>query len=527
MANSMQTVTALDWVLVGLYMLLMVGAGFYAKRMVKGPADYFAAGRRMPWWLAAVSHHMSGYSAFAFVAYAGFAYTAGLTAYVVFAVLCAMGVCIGAFVWAPRWARLQVLTPVEYLEQRFNNLTRQVIAWSGIVLKFLDEGAKLFSLAVAVTVCTGWPMDRIIVIAGVIAVAYVVLGGLWADAISDFMQCIVQFGVTVLLLPIALIKVGGWSGLWSHPNAPPLAVTSPEWPLERILLYGVVVTLSYSGGTWGLAQRFYAVKGATEARRAALLSALLYLVYPLIMLIPVWAARALLPPLQGAEADRAYMLMVGTYLAPIVPGALGLFACSMFAATMSMVDSDINAMAAVFAKDIYQRQFSPHSSEQRLLLVGLAATTVFGAVTVASALAILWVPGFEGPFNTVMEYFAGLFAPVSVPLLLGMVNRRATWRGALGALVGGVLAWALCRFWLYPAWIAPVYPGKGAAWVVSTGVEMVVSFGVFLLDGVVSRQTPAEKARVDRLFAQLAGTAAASSAAAVSGGDAAARDAMS
>lgn len=179
----------------------------------------------------------------------------------------------------------------------------------------------------------------------------------------------------------------------------------------------------------------------------------------------------------------------------------------MFAATMSMVDSDINAMAAVFAKDIYQRQFAPHSSEQRLLLVGLAATTVFGAVTVASGLAILWVPGFEGPFNTVMEYFAGLFAPVSVPLLLGMINRRATWRGALGALVGGIAAWALCRFWLYPTWLAPLYPGKGAAWVMSTGVEMAVSFGVFLLDGLISKQTPEEKARVDRLFAQLDGRA--------------------
>jgi Na+/proline symporter len=104
-----------------------------------------------------------------------------------------------------------------------------------------------------------------------------------------------------------------------------------------------------------------------------------------------------------------------------------------------------------------------------------------------------------------MEYFAGLFAPVSVPLLLGMVNRRATWRGALGALVGGVLAWVLCRFWLYPAWIAPIYPGKGAAWVFATGVEMAVSFGVFLLDGMVSKQTPAERARVEELFAQLEG----------------------
>lgn len=505
MMDGTVMVGALDWVVVAAYMALMLGAGIYAKTLVKNSEDYFAAGRRMPWWLAAVSHHMSGYSAFAFVAYAGFAYRAGLTAYIVFSVLCAIGVCIGAFVWAPRWARLRVVTPVEYLEQRFNNAVRQTVAWSGILLKFLDEGAKLFSLAVAVNVCTGWPLDRIIVVSGVVAIAYVLLGGLWADALSDLLQCVVQFGVTFLLLPVVLVKAGGWGGLWSHPNAPPFSLTSPEWPLERILIYGVVVTLSYSGGTWGLAQRFYSVKGAAEARRAALFSALLFLVYPLVLFIPVWAARVLLPPLEGSAADRAYMLMVGTYLGRAVPGVLGLFAASMFAATMSMVDSDINAMAAVFAKDIYQRQFARGSGERRLLLVGIAVTTVLGAVTVASALAILWVPALKGPFDAVMEYFAGLLAPISVPLLLGMVNRRATWRGALGALAGGVLAWALCRFWVYPAWVAPIYPGKGAAWVVSTGAEMAVSFGIFLLDGVVSRQTPAERARVEALFAQLEG----------------------
>ncbi|NOZ23504.1 MAG: hypothetical protein GXP25_20705 [Planctomycetes bacterium] len=498
-----QLLTTTDWVVVVIYMIIMMGAGLFAKTLIKTPEDYFAAGHRMPWWLASISHHMSGYSAFAFVAYAGFAYKAGLTTWVVFAVPCAVGVAICAFVWAPRWARLTVLTPVEYLEQRFNNLTRQTVAWSGIFLKFMDEGAKFFSLALAVNVCTGWRMDAIIIVSGVIAVAYVLLGGLWADAISDFMQFIVQFAVTLLLVPLVWSAVGGWSGLWSNPKAPPFGLTNAEWPIEKLLIYGIVVTLSYSGGTWGLAQRFYSLKRPEEARKAALLSSALYLFYPLVILIPVWAARIVLPPLD--DPNQAYILMVDKFIAPIMPGLLGLFICSMFAATMSMVDSDINALAAVFTKDIYQRQFDRNASEGRLLIVGLLATTVLGAVTVGCALAILWDPRLKGPFETMVKYFAGLLTPISIPLLFGMLNRRATWRGAVGAVVGGLATWGLVEFVLYPRCISHIYSGPAASWVSATGAEMIVAFGIFFLDGFISKQTPEEKARVDALFDQLSG----------------------
>jgi len=82
----------------------------------------------------------------------------------------------------------------------------------------------------------------------------------------------------------------------------------------------------------------------------------------------------------------------------------------------------------VFTKDIYQREFDANASERKLFLVGLVATTILGAVTIASALAILWVPGLKGPFDAMVKYFAGLLTPVSVPLLFGMLYRRATWR---------------------------------------------------------------------------------------------------
>ena len=74
--------SVLDWIVLGLYFLLMIGIGFWSHRRVHNASDYFTAGGRMPWWLAGISHHMSGYSAAVFVGYAAIAYTYGFTLYI-------------------------------------------------------------------------------------------------------------------------------------------------------------------------------------------------------------------------------------------------------------------------------------------------------------------------------------------------------------------------------------------------------------------------------------------------------------
>ena len=206
-------ITKVDCTVVILYGILVAFLGYVAKRKVKSPEDYFAGGKSVPWWMAAISHHMSGYSAFAFVGHASVAYDTGFATYTMFALPIFIAMIIGAFVWAPRWARMKILTPIEYLEQRFNNTVRQVFAWSGIGIKFIDEGAKLYSLSIIVHVVTGWPLVQVIIACGVITVLYLLFGGLWATMLTDFAQFFVQFGITLILVPMVLKLVGGVSGL--------------------------------------------------------------------------------------------------------------------------------------------------------------------------------------------------------------------------------------------------------------------------------------------------------------------------
>jgi len=97
----------IDWVVLWIYFLLMIGIGVWARRQIKTAADFFTAGGRMPWWLSGVSHHMSGYSAAVFVGYAAIAYTAGFTLYVWWAIGIAFAMVVGSFLFAPRWSRLR------------------------------------------------------------------------------------------------------------------------------------------------------------------------------------------------------------------------------------------------------------------------------------------------------------------------------------------------------------------------------------------------------------------------------------
>ena len=486
--------TRIDYVVIVLYAGVVAVLGWIAKSKIKTLDDYFAGGHRLPWWVGAISHHVSGYSAVVFVGFAGIAYSAGFSIWTLFALPTFLAMMIGAFVWAPRWARLRVSTAVEYLELRFNNRVRQVIAWSGIGVKFIDEGVKLYALSVVVNVCTGWPIGWVIVGTGIVTILYVLVGGLWATALTDVAQFIIQTIFILLLVPLVLSAVGGWDALWEQLPDDRAGFFSSTIPPHFVFVFFFVVVLSYNGGTWGLAQRFYSIGKASGARKAALLSGVLYLIYPLAVFIPAWAGPLLLE--QVSSPEHVYILVAQKMLSGVAPGLVGLLVISMFAATMSMIDSDLNALAAVFTKDIYHVTFAPQSTDTRLLRVGLIATIVLGLLTIVSALIVWSNPAADRAFKVTVEWFTALLGPVTIPLLFGMLFRRTTWRGALGSLVAGFLTFAVLRVAFHD--FAP--PHRFA---ICTGGELLAAFLVFFGEGFLSRQTDDEKKRVSKLFDRL------------------------
>ena len=481
-----------DYIVIIIYTLLVSFLGYYAKSKVKNIEDYFAGGRSVPWWMAAISHHMSGYSAFAFVGHATVAYMSGFSIWTFFAVPIFIAMIIGAYVWAPKWVKLNVVTPVEYLEQRFDLKTRKLFAWSGISIKFIDEGVKLYSLAVIVHVVSGFPIEITIIACGLVTMIYIMFGGLWATMLTDFAQFIVQFGTSFILVYLVMNAVGGWGNMWAGLPEGHSSLFSDAISPWFMLVYLFVIILSYNGGTWGLAQRFYSIGKPSDAKKAAILSAMLYLIYPLAIYIPIWSARLVIGEIENPE--QAYVLVAQKFFSQLTPGMIGLFISSIFAATMSMISADLNSLSAVFTKDIYQRSVNNTASEKKLISIGMISTIVLGLLTIISALITIQL---EGAFNTMVEWYAAILGPVSIPLLFGMVLRKPTWRGAIYSWAAGFTAFVLVKF------VLPILTGVQTTFAFYTGAELLVSFSVFYFEGLINKHTPEEEARINVLFDKI------------------------
>jgi SSS family solute:Na+ symporter len=475
----------LDWLVVGGYFIVMVGIGMWAKARVHDSRDFFTAGGRMPWWLSGISHHMSGYSSAVFVGYAAIAYTQGFVLYVWWALGITFAMVVGAFVFAPRWPRLRqrlgIISPLEYLKIRYNVPTQQLLAWSGTALKVFDVGAKWTATALLLNVFAGVPLGVGILLTGGVTLVYSTIGGLWADALTDFGQFIIQFVAGVVMFVAVLAALDGIPTIWTLWDRLPEANSQPfggQYTVMFVMVYLLINTLSYNGGTWNLAQRFIASPTGSTARRAALLSAALYLVWPLVMFFPMWAAPILLPGLD--DPQQSYALLTQQLLPA---GLIGLVLAGLFSHTMAMTGSDANAISSVVTRDILPaiwKRGGPADTRTELV-IGRITVSAFIAL---SMLIALTADSFGGVLGLVILWFGGLVGPIAIPMLLGMLPafKRCGPTAAIASWAVGLVVFALTRY-VVDDWIAQLAPDQATA--VSVGGPVICSIITFVLVGLV------------------------------------------
>ncbi|MET8573420.1 sodium:solute symporter family protein [Streptomyces sp. NPDC005012] len=438
-----------DWTALGGYFLLMLLIGFWSRRRIATVRDFFTGGGRLPWWLSGVSHHMSGYSAAVLVAYAAVAYSYGVTLYLWAFVPLALATAVGARLFAPRWHRLRaeydVASPLEYLARRYNVPTQQALAWSGTLLKVLDLAAKWASAAVLLHVFTGLALSVGILVTALVTLVHCAVGGLWADVLTDFGQFVVQ-GVAALAMLWAVVdRIGGPGRLGAALEKLPEGHTDPlvgPYTAGFLTVYVVVKFFECNGGMWSLAQRYMATDSPRAARRSALLSAALHLVWPAIILFPAVLGPVVVPGLEKPE--QVYGLMAQDLLPA---GLVGLTVAGMLSHTMATASSDANAVSAVVVRDILPavsrraRAFGPRT--------GLVAARVCTVVLVgASVVVALRAAALGGPLGIVVALAAAVMGPIAIPMLLGLLPafRRCGPRAALVSWAGGLTGYLVVTY---------------------------------------------------------------------------------
>ncbi|MDN3686373.1 sodium:solute symporter family protein [Cyclobacterium jeungdonense] len=438
--------STLDLIVIGLFFLLMLLIGVWSYFRNTDSEDYFVAGGKLPWWLSGISHHVSGYSGAVFVAYAGLAYTHGFSVYIWWALTIGLTVIISAKVFPVFWVRLRkrfkIQSPLEFLETRYNLATQQLMAWSGVILKLFDIGAKWAAIAILLNVFTGISLTWGILISGGISLLYITFGGLWAVIITDFAQFIVQIIAGLVMFVVVLQKLGGVDAIftvWDQlPEGNSQAFNDP-YTVGFALAFLFINFLSYNGGQWNLATRYISSPTEQQASKAAWLSGALYLVWPLILFFPMWAAPVLLPDMEDPTQSYGILTME---LLPV--GLIGLVIASLFANTMSMTSSDINTISAVISRDILPAVNKKFRKEATSLTTARITTFLFTLGTIGIALQF---ERFGGVLGLIISWFGALVGPIAIPMLFGLIPwfKSCGPKAAIGSILVGLLAFVITK----------------------------------------------------------------------------------
>ncbi len=442
MAELRGHLSAPDYFMLIGYFVLMLGIGAYFYRHMKAMKDYFTGSNTIPWWLSGVSFYMTSFSVAAFTFYPGLCYRHGWVGITLLWVA-VPATFVSAGLFARHWRRARVSSPVEFLETRYSPGLRQVFAWQGIPVMLIDDGIKLFATGNFVSVCTGMSMPTSILLCGGIMLIYTFMGGLWAVAVTDFIQFVVLTVGLLVIFPLSVSKAGGLGAIFQNAPEGFFRMTSPEFGWSYVIPLVLLYTLSWSVN-WALVQRYYCVPKEKDAIKVGWCVIALYIIGPPLMFFPAIAGAQFLPKL--ADAGQVYPILCAQLLPA---GMLGLAIAAMFAATMSTLSGHYNVCASVLTNDVYHRLIHRNASQRELVFVGRVMTVVVGVV--ALGIGFLLARGkAEDLFRMMVTLFGIATAPVAIPMILGLVSRRATSLSAmLGFIIGislGLALFALSRY---------------------------------------------------------------------------------
>jgi len=424
-----------DYIMLVGYFALMLGVGAYFYRFMRGMKDYFTGGNTIPWWLAGVSFYMSSFSAYGFVIYSGMCFRYGWVGVTIFWVTVPATI-FSALLFAARWRRARIDSPVEFLESRYSALVRQLFVWTGVPVGIVDDSLKLIATGTIVHVGMGFSIEASVIVCGIIMVTYTFMGGLWAVAVTDFVQFVILAVAVIVVFPLAITKAGGFSGM-VH-NAPPgfLSPFTEQYNWVYILLLVGLYCVAYSSTNWHLIQKYFCVSTERDARKVGWFVVVLNIIGPPLILVPAIAARQFMP-------NMDYLLKHDTEIYPrlcvaLLPvGMLGLIIAAMFSATMANLSSHFNVRASVLTNDVYRRLFRPRATEKELVVAGRAMTALVGGLTIILAFHMAHA---NAPklFQIMVTLFGAAVAPLGIPMLVGLVSRRVSNFSATLGVIGGL-----------------------------------------------------------------------------------------
>ena len=453
----------IDWLILAVYCLMVLGIGVILKRNIRTSNDFFLSGRSIPAWVAGVAFMSANLGAQEVIGMAASGAKYGMATSHFFWVggIPAM-VFLGVFMM-PCYYGSRARSVPEYLKMRFDEKTRAFNALSFTLMTVISSGISMYAMGLLLKLILGWNFSASIWIAAAIVLVYVFFGGLTSAIYNE----VIQFFLIVLgFLPLVLLglrDIGGWAGLkaglaqvamsqgypsgawiesWRYLHATSQNPMGVEW-FGMAMGLGFVLSFGYWCTDFLVVQRAMAADSMSAARRAPLIATLPKMLFPFLVILPGMIATALtaragpagfsIPP--KPDGTLNYDLVIPLLLGRYFPnGMLGLGLTALLASFMSGMAGNVTAFNTVWTNDIYHAYIRRDATDAHYLWMGRLATVV-------GVLLSLLTAYFVAEFNNIMDVLQLVFAYINAPLLatflLGMFWKRTNGDGAFAGLLAG------------------------------------------------------------------------------------------
>jgi SSS family solute:Na+ symporter len=443
--------SALDYAILAIYFLVVLGIGAVARLSVKTDIDFFLSGRSLPAWITGLAFIAANLGALEILGMAANGAQYGVATVHFYWIGAVPAMVFLGLVMMPFYYKAKVRSVPEYLRLRFNNATHALNAATFAVATILIAGVNLYALALIVHLMLGWSISTAIIVAALIVLAYITLGGLTSAIYNEVLQFFIIVASLLPLTLVALHHMGGWSGLENKVRHTKLAeggihawqglgighVTNPIQANWIAIVFGLGFVLSFGYWTTNFAevQRALSAKNLSAARRTPLIGAYPKIFIPALTIIPGLVALVSVKGLGSKDPNLQYNnaipLLIGRYFPE---GMLGLAVTGLLAAFMAGVAANVTSFNTVVTYDLWQSYVRRARDESYYLRVGRIAT--FAGLLVSVATAFI-AKGYSNIMNYVQLLFSYFNAPLFATFIIAMFWKRSTpWAGFWGLVAG-------------------------------------------------------------------------------------------
>ena len=412
----------LNWLVLIIYLVSMLGLGVYfMQRASNSTEDFFKGGGRIPWWAAGISIFATMLSAITYMAIPAKAYATDWTYYPM--QICILIVSFPVIkYYLPFFRRLNVTTAYEYLEVRFNAATRIMASILFIVFMVARTALVLFLPSLAMTAVTGIDIYICIALMALITIVYCTMGGVEAVVWGDVIQGIILVGGAIFAAIYLIVNTGenGASDFWQ------IATDNDKL---RVFLFDAEHPFDYVNATWwvvilgGLAnnlisytsdqtviQRYLTTSDEKSAARGILTNGLMSVVVTIAFFT---IGTGLYTFFKTHPAELDFTMAKGDAIFPFFmmsqmpQGVAGLLIAAIFAATMSTIASNINSVSTAFTVDLWSKIKGDGKA------VSVKTARITGIVAGVLGMGIAWlmatvdIQSLLDYFNTILGLLSG------------------------------------------------------------------------------------------------------------------------